>query len=69
MNDYVFNQNAPHVIVVDNFYKDPDSIVKLAYEQELKENNNFYKGKRSTNCLLPYVREEFERLLNVKVTD
>jgi len=69
MNDYVFNQNSPHVIVVDNFYKDPDAIVKLAYEQEFKENNNFYKGKRSSNCLLPYVREEFERLLNVKITD
>ena len=38
MNDYVFNQNSPHVIVVDNFYKDPDAIVKLAYEQEFKEN-------------------------------
>ena len=69
MNNYVFNQNSPHVIVIDNFYKDPDKIVKLAYEQEFKENKNFYKGKRSARCLLPYVKEEFERLLNVKITD
>ena len=69
MIDYMFNKRSPHIVVVDNFYKNPDEIVKKAYEQEFKENNKSYKGKRSTNCLFPYVKEEFERILNVRITD
>jgi len=69
MTNYIFNQRSPHVLVVDNFYKDPDAIVEMANSQEFKENNKLYKGKRSSKCLLPYVREEFERLLNVEITD
>lgn len=69
MSNYVFNQHPPHIVVVDKFYKNPDEIVELAYKQEFKENNKFYKGKRSSNCLLPYVKEEFERILRVQITD
>ena len=69
MSEYVFNQQAPHIVVTDNFYKNPDEVINLAYKQEFKENNKFYKGKRSNSCLLPYVKEEFERILRVQITD
>jgi hypothetical protein len=67
--DIIFNQRQPHIIVVDNFYKDPDSIVETTREFVFKEENKFYKGKRTTQCLFPYVKEEFERLLNVEIID
>ena len=66
---YVFNQSHPHIVVVDNFYKNPEEIVKVAYQQEYKEDNRFYKGKRSMNCLFPFVKEEFERILNARIID
>lgn len=69
MSEYVFNQQSPHIVVVDNFYKKPDEIIDFAYMQEFKENNKFYKGKRSNSCLFPYVKEEFERILRVQITD
>lgn len=69
MAEYTFNQRSPHIVVVDNFYKNPDEIVDLAYKQEYVEDNRYYKGKRSKNCLFPYVKEEFERILNIKITD
>lgn len=65
----VFNINTPHLLVVDNFYKNPDEIRELALSQEFKADERYYKGKRSKPYLLPYVKEEFERLLNVRIID
>ena len=65
-----FNSKLPDVLVVDNFYKDPDDIVNYANKQEFTTNNDHYKGTRSKDRhLFPYVKEEFERLLNVEITD
>lgn len=69
MDNLVFNQRSPHILVVDSFYKNPDNIRQDALSLEFKENENYFKGIRSTQHLLPYVKEEFERLLNVRITD
>lgn len=65
----IFNQNRPNVLIVDNFYKEPDQIVAQANEMEFEADLRYYKGLRSKPHLLPYVKEEFERLLGVQITD
>lgn len=68
--ELVFNQRRPNVIVVDDFYKNPEKVVKMADDAEYVFDERYYKGRRSTmNYLLPYVKEEFERLLGVTITD
>lgn len=70
VQEKVFHSHTPNILVVDNFYKHPDQIRKEALLQKFEEDVRFYKGKRSPyKHLLPYVKEEFERLLNVKITD
>lgn len=65
-----FNQRIPHLLVVDDFYKNPKEVIKQANELEFIEDLRYYKGKRSTKGLLfPYVKEEFEHLLSIKITD
>lgn len=64
-----FNRKRPNIVVVDDFYKDPDSIVERAMSSSFKEDPRYFKGLRSERCLLPYVKEEFERLLGVRIID
>lgn len=65
-----FNQRSPHLLVVDDFYKNPDEIVSLAESQEFFAQGKHYKGVRTNErFLFPYVREEFQRLLNLEITD
>lgn len=65
-----FHQHIPNILTIDNFYKNPDAIRKDALASQYEENNKFYKGKRTSHrYLFPYVKEEFERLLNVKIID
>ena len=66
---YIFNQNNPDLIIVDNFYKNPYEIINLANSKEFKENDRYYKGLRSEKILLPYIKEEFERLIGKKIVD
>lgn len=65
-----FHRRSPHLLVMDNFYKDPDKIREHALSLTYSENIKFYKGMRSNKqLLLPYVREEFMRLLHVDIVD
>lgn len=65
-----YNYPKPSVIVVDNFYKDPDSIRQLALRQRFNEDLRYHKGKRSENrFLFPWVKEAFEQLLGYRITD
>lgn len=66
---YVFNQRSPHLVVVDGFYKNPEEIVAAADSMEFKEDTRYFKGVRSANYLLPYIKEEFERILRVQIVD
>lgn len=67
--NFSFNQYIPHILVIDNFYKNPDEIREFALSQQFKEDERYYKGKRSKPCLLPYIKEEFEKLLQAKIID
>lgn len=65
-----FNSRTPHILVVDNFYKDPYAVRNEALNAQYEANDPLYKGLRSSyRHLYPYVKEEFERLLNVTITD
>jgi|APGre2960657404_1045060.scaffolds.fasta_scaffold21673_2 hypothetical protein len=64
----IFNKTSPHLTVVDNFFKNPDTIRKMALEQDYHEDIRWYKGKRTKERFLwPFLKEEFERLLNSNI--
>lgn len=65
-----FNRRMPHMIVVDNFYKDPDDVREFALMQDFQPNLSSYKGKRTNERFLwPFMKEEFERLLGRPIVD
>ena len=62
-------QRPPHLLVVDDFYEDPDAVRSLALSQEFGEDLRYFKGQRTfTQFKFPGLHERFERLLNAKVT-
>lgn len=62
--------DAPHILVVDNFYRDPDAVRAFALEQPFEEAPAVYKGLRTPRRYLwPHLKEDFERLLHVEITD
>jgi hypothetical protein len=64
-----FRQTGPDVVVVDDFFDDPDQIRAIALAQEYARDPHFYKGLRSyQRPLWPWLREEFSRLLGRDVT-
>ena len=65
----IFRRKSPQILVVDDFYSDPHAVRVLALDQEYEPDDRYFKGKRSKKMLFPYVKEEFERLLGVKITD
>lgn len=65
-----FNRRMPHMLIVDNFYKDPDDVREFALQQEFAPNEKNFKGKRTTERFLwPFLKEEFERLLGRPIVD
>ncbi len=65
-----FHTRTPAILVVDDFYKDPDAVRTLALEAEYEADLRYFKGIRSKEkFLFPWVREEFMRLLGVTITD
>lgn len=61
---------TPELIVVDNFYDDPDSVRAYALQQEFKANEKYHKGSRTEKRYIPsWVKGEFSRLLNKEVTE
>lgn len=65
-----FHSQTPSLLVVDDFYHDPDEIRRLALETEYEADLRYFKGLRSKEkFLFPWVKEEFERLLRVQITD
>jgi hypothetical protein len=66
----MFNAKAPELLVVDDFFRDPDEVRAIALAQEYGSDLRFYKGFRSTQRFLwPNLREEFARLLGTPVTE
>lgn len=68
----MFNTNKmPGAWVVDNFYADPDAIRKFALEQDYHQGGlgRGYIGRRThKQFLFPGLKEEFERIMNRKIT-
>lgn len=65
----IFNTRTPHLLVVDDFYYQPDDIEATARSLPYYAESNSYKGLRTAPHLLPHVKEEFERLLGARITD
>jgi hypothetical protein len=65
-----FNRFVPHIMVVDNFYKDPDSVRAEALKLEFIEDNRYYKGSRTQEKYVPSgLMEEFSRLMDHDIED
>lgn len=65
-----FHQRTPSVIVVDEFFHDPDEVRSLALAQQYGSDLRFFKGLRTHERFLwPNLREEFGRLLGRPVTE
>jgi hypothetical protein len=65
-----FNFRTPSVLVVDEFFRDPDQVRALALAQRYGSDLRFYKGLRTHDRFLwPHLREEFGRLLGRPVTE
>ena len=65
-----FSQHSPDLLVVDDFFRDPDSIRALALAQEYGSDLRYYKGLRTHDRFLwPHLREEFGRLLGKEITE
>jgi len=66
----VFNSRSPDLVVVDDFFRDPDEVRSLALAQEFRSDLRYFKGLRSdTRFPWPHLREEFGRLLGRPVTE
>ena len=61
--------SLPTFVVVDNFYTNPDGIREFALRQNFQENPQYHKGKRCINGAFrfPGLKEQFEKILNVKI--
>lgn len=63
-----FNCRAPAFLVVDNFYKNPDTVRNYALSQEFIFNPKNHKGKRTEiDFHNDSLKAEFERLLGVSI--
>lgn len=61
---------AKRLIIVDDFYANPDQIRDFALAQEYEEDLRWYKGLRSKQTFATdSVKQEFERLLGCEVFD
>lgn len=66
----LFRRKTPQILVVDDFFEHPDEVRRLALDQEYERDGRYFKGERSKQkFLFPYLKEEFERLLGVRITD
>ena len=66
----MFNKGVPELLVVDDFFRDPDEVRAVALAQDYSSDLRYYKGLRSNQRFLwPSLREEFGRLLGTPVTE
>jgi hypothetical protein len=68
--DAEFVSRAPDMVVVDDFFHDPDEVRAIALAQEYQPDLRYYKGLRTHERFLwPHLREAFGRLLGQPVTE
>jgi hypothetical protein len=62
------NKRIPSVIIVDNFYENPDSVREFAMMQPFEEHPKYHKGKRTNNVFLfDGIKESFESYIGCKI--
>lgn len=55
---------SQEIVVVDNFYSNPDAVRAYALQLDYVQEKNFYKGFRSIkSCIPSWIKGEFERYL------
>jgi hypothetical protein len=65
-----FISRTPGVLIVDEFFRNPDEVRALALAQQYGSDLRYYKGLRTSERFLwPGLREEFGRLLGRPVTE
>ena len=67
---FSISKSIPSLIVIDNFYENPDEVREFALTRKFQFNHLFHKGKR-TNETYKFngLKERFEELLNCKITN
>ena len=61
---------VPEIIVVDNFYDDPDLVRELALKQEFNPDLRYHKGRRTSKKFFPVqCKQIFEGLLGRRITN
>lgn len=70
--DYIFKttNDWKSVIVVDNFYENPDKVREFALSNEFQLNPSYHKGRRTNEVFRPkFLKEKFESLIGRKIKD
>lgn len=69
LTDVSYDNSVPSFVIVDNFYKEPDTIRQFAMSQPFLSNIAYHKGKRCINSefRFPGLKEKFEQILNRKI--
>lgn len=62
-----FGQLNPEIIIVDNFYKDPDAVRNFAINNLKFNPSGYHKGCRTSRFILDGTKEKFENILNKKI--
>ena len=62
-----FKNSDPKILVIEDFYKNPDEIRDFALKQEFNVSGNF-PGKRTKSFKKNYHKTMFEKILNKKIT-
>jgi hypothetical protein len=65
-----FNRDNKDLIVVDNFYSDPDLIRDFAMKNLTYKPSNYHKGSRATDrFILDGTKEKFEEIIGRNITN
>lgn len=63
------NPHPPAVVVVDNFYSDPDAVREYAMNLDFNPNVKYHKGSRTeVKTIFEGTKESFEKLLGRKIS-
>ncbi len=63
------NPHPPAVVVVDNFYSDPDAVREYAMTLDFNPNVKYHKGSRTeVKTIFEGTKETFEKLLGRKIS-
>ncbi len=64
-----FNVGHKNLMVVDNFYKDPDFIREYAINNLKFNESDYHRGKRSERFILNGTKEKLEEILGRRITN